>query len=469
MERTSPAGTTALSLHHAPTVGSRPWTSPRAQDFATAALESLATLDTPELDAEIHGLVRSQERRSDDESLNLYAGTNAMNPRVATLLASTIGSRPNLGSPGDTYNPGMDDGSRLSVLADLVIGRLFGAAYTETRVASGSVANLYVYLATCRPGDPILVLPDEGAGHVTHHRAGAAGLAGLDVHSIAWDAATMGIDHDVFAAQVERIRPRLIIVGASMCLHPFDLSRVRAIADTVGATVLYDAAHMGGLIAGGRFQDPLAEGADVVTGSTYKSFGGPAAGMILTNDADLAERLDRIAYPGLTANFDLARTAALALAALDLHEHGAAYANEQIALSQALAEHLDGGGLPVVRATGRQHPFTQSHHIALRAAPLGGANESVARLERARILSSGIGLPVFQSDDTSLDVGQRGVRLGTQEIVRRGFETTDSGVISALIVRALMGSDADRSAVAEDVLALRVSRAATSATLRYVR
>jgi hypothetical protein len=96
---------------------------------------------------------------------------------------------------------------------------------------------------------------------------------------------------------------------------------VRAVADEVGAHVLYDAAHMGGLIAGGRFQQPLQEGAHAITGSTYKSFGGPPSGMILTDDPVLAERLDAIAFPGLTANFDLARQAALALAALDLLEH----------------------------------------------------------------------------------------------------------------------------------------------------
>ncbi len=446
--------------------GHRPWTSPQAQDFAEQTLTQLRGMEAEQLDAQLHTWVRTQVERVDRRSLNLYAGTNAINPRVSALLASSIGSRPNLGAPGDTYNPGMTDGSRISVLANAVIGEVFSAKYTETRVASGSIANLYVFLATCQPGDPIMVLPEQAAGHVTHHRNGAAGLAGLDVHPIAWDGPRMAIEEAAFAAQAEQIRPKLIVVGGSMCLHSFDLNMVREVADLVGARVLYDAAHMGGLIAGGRFQQPLAEGADVMTGSTYKSFGGPPAGMVLTNDAGLAERLDRIAFPGLTANFDLARTAALALAALDLREHGAAYADAQILTAQALAAALEADGLPVVRAQGcsdhKRH--TASHHVALRAGVFGGAMKVVAALEEAAILSSGIGLPAMSEGEESTAVGERGVRFGTQEIVRWGLGQEDAQEISSLIVRALSG-EAERPRVAADVLSLRTR----SSTLRFVR
>jgi glycine hydroxymethyltransferase len=280
-------------------------------------------MDVASLDAELHHLVEQQERHVDDSCITLYAGTNVPNPRMARLLGSNIGSRPNLGHPGDTYNRGMDATARLSALVDTTLSRLMGARYVETRVASGSVANLYAYFACTKPGDRILAFSDGAAGHVTHHVEGAAGLAGLEVHEVPFDPYRMDVDVDALADVAERLRPSLIIVAGSMCLFPYDVAGVRRVADAVGAYVLYDAAHMGGVIAGGAFQQPLAEGAHLVTGSTYKSFGGPPSGMLLTNDQTLAERLDRIAYPGLTANFDAARTAALGLAVMDLLEHGA--------------------------------------------------------------------------------------------------------------------------------------------------
>ena len=122
------------------------------------------------------------------------------------------------------------------------------------------------------------------------------GLYGLDVHELPYDAERMDVDLPRLAVVAAELQPKLIIVGGSMCLHPYDVRGVRAVADEVGAHVLYDAAHMGGLIAGGRFQQPLQEGAHAITGSTYKSFGGPPSGMILTDDpgAGRAPRCDRL-------------------------------------------------------------------------------------------------------------------------------------------------------------------------------
>ena len=161
----------------------------RQGDFARAEHERLArigltdALDVDALDDELHRLISTQERHLDD-CLVLYAGTNEPNPRIARLLGSAIGSRPNLGPPGDTWNRGMVDGARMSVLADELLARLFNCRYVESRVSSGSVANLYSYFATTKPGDAILAFSDDAAGHVTHHRAGAAGLAGLEVHDL---------------------------------------------------------------------------------------------------------------------------------------------------------------------------------------------------------------------------------------------------------------------------------------------
>jgi glycine hydroxymethyltransferase len=438
-------------------VGDRSWHSPSAQAFAAAVHDRVEGFDHAQLDAHVHHLVEAQERHVDRECLNLYAGTNVPNPRAARLLGSSIGSRPNLGSPGDTYNRGMDAGSEISLVVDQLIGSLFGAAFAETRVPSGSIANQYVYLATCKPGDEIIAFSDAAAGHVTHHAAGAAGFLGLITHDAAWNDASMDLDLPRFEEQVERIRPRLIIVAGSMCLFPYAVASVRKIADRVGATVLYDAAHMGGMIAGGRFQNPLAEGAHVMTGSTYKSFGGPPSGMIVTNDAGIAERLDAIAYPGFTANFDLAKTAALGLAAIDLHTYGRAYANQCIANAQSLAAALHHEGVDVFAVPGRadhpdlggRPPYTVSQHVAVAAGEYGGGNAAAKVLEQANILCSSIGLPLAPIAGEA-----NGLRLGTQELTRWGLVEADMDRVARLFADALLVRRA-ADTIAKDVAAMK--------------
>ncbi len=424
-----------------PFLNSRPWRSDQALKFAEQTNHVLAGRSIDELDDELFRLVAAQEQLVDEECITLYAGTNIANPRAARLLGSTIGSRPNLGAPGDTYNRGMDNASRIEILCDELIGALFGATFVETRVPSGSIANMYVYLATCKPGDSILAFSDDAAGHVTHHLAGAAGYCGLDIHDMPFDTHRMDVDVAALEEAAARIKPKLIIVAGSMCLFPYSVAEVRRVADSVGAYVMYDAAHMGGMIAGGRFQQPLAEGAHVMTGSTYKSFGGPASGMILTNDAVLAERLDAIAYPGFTANFDVAKTAALALAARDMHTYGRAYADQCIANAQALATALDNEGIEVFRVDGRSDdsalngtaPFTVSQHVALHAAPFGGGNKASYTAEEANILFSSIGLPL-----PAVEGDANGIRLGTQEITRWGITVTEMPRIAQLIADVLM-------------------------------
>ena len=438
-------------------LGPRPWNSAPARAFATATLDRLGALAPQAIDAHLHALVDSQQRHVNDRCLNLYAGTNIANPRMASLLGSSIGGRPNLGSPGDTYNRGMDAGSEISLLTAALIGSLFGADFVETRVPSGSIANQYAFLATCKPGDAVVAFSDAAAGHVTHHAAGAAGWLGLVTHDAPWNVASMDVDLDDFARQVDRVRPRLVIMAGSMCLFPYAVREVRTLADTVGAFVLYDAAHMSGMIAGRRFQDPLREGAHLMTGSTYKSFGGPPSGMILTNDAMLAERLDAIAYPGFTANFDLAKTAALALAALDMHTYGVSYADQCIANAQALARHLAAEGLDVFDVPARAghvdlcggHPFTVSQHVALGAAPYGGGSGAARKLEQANILCSSIGLPRPPVPDDA-----NGIRLGTQELTRWGLREHEMATVARLFADALLDRRSSES-VAADVVAMR--------------
>ncbi|MBL8056647.1 MAG: aminotransferase class I/II-fold pyridoxal phosphate-dependent enzyme [Anaerolineales bacterium] len=435
----------------------RPWVPAPLAAALQARAEHYQALSPDELEAALAAALSAHERFMDRECLSLYAGTNIMNPRAARWLASTVGSRPSLGYPGDKYETGLAHAEQLEIMAVELIRELFHCRYVEFRVGSGSLANLYAFMATTRPGDRILAFPAAAAGHVTHHREGAAGLYGLEVHPVPFDAARLAVDLSALREQAWALKPRLIVVAGSLCLFPYDVGAVRAIADEVGAYVLYDAAHMSGLIAGGRFQQPLAEGAHLMTTSTYKSFGGPPAGLVLTDDPGLAQRLDLIAYPGLTANFDLGKTAALIVAALDLKEYGPAYAAACIANAQALAEALAARGVPVHGAAGRG--FTASHHVALPAYRWGGGTRASRQLEPANLLASGIGLPL---PEIARDFNA--VRLGTQEITRWGLTPAEMPAVAELMARVLVRGEAPKQ-VRPDVVALRRG----FQTLHYVR
>ncbi len=230
-----------------------------------------------------------------------------------------------------------------------------------------------------------------------------------------------------------------------MNLAPWNVRAVRAMADKVGARVLFDGAHLCGLFAGKAWPNPLKNGADLLTMSTYKSLGGPAGGLVLTNVPELAEKLDHIAYPGLTANFDAAKSAALAIALLDWREFGQAYASEMIRTAKALAGSLAKAGIPVVETgTG----VTQSHQFAIRAAKYGGGQSAAQKLRKANILSSGIGLP-----EAAVENDVNGLRLGTPEIVRWGMRAEHMDELGSLVAEALESEHPE--SVAGRVTALR--------------
>jgi glycine hydroxymethyltransferase len=254
------------------------------------------------------------------------------------------------------------------------------------------------------------------------------------------------VDLDGLREQAREHRPKLITIGGSLNLFPHPIREIREIADEVGAWVLFDAAHMCGMIAGRAWQQPLEEGAHVMTMSTYKSLGGPPSGLILTNDQRIARRLDAIAYPGLTANFDAAKSAALAMTLLDWKVHGRAYAAEMAATAKALAEALAARGLPVYA---RERGITTSHQFAIEAAAYGGGQAAAKTLRQANILTCGIGLPMAPVDG---DVN--GLRIGTPEIVRWGMRAADMPALAGYIADALTGARALQS-IAEDVTRFR--------------
>jgi glycine hydroxymethyltransferase len=429
-----------------PHLHARAWVPEAAERYVQSVAAQVAALDAEGAERALLSFIDENRAIHERDCINLNPATNMMNPKAEALLSAGLGSRPSLGYPGDKYEMGLEGVEKVEILAAELAAEVFAARYAEVRIGSGALANLYVFMATAKPGEAIIAPPAAIGGHVTHHGAGAAGLYGVITHPAPVDADGYTVDVPALRELAERVRPKLITVGGSLNLFPHPIAGIRAVADAVGAIVMFDAAHLSGMIAGRAWQQPLEEGAHVMTMSTYKSLGGPPAGLIVTNDAALAERIDAIAYPGLTANFDAAKTAALAMGLLDWKVHGRAYAAAMKATAHALAAALAARGVPV---HGQSRGMTGSHQFAVEAARFGGGQAASKRLRQANILACGIGLPI-----AGLDGDLNGLRLGTPEIVRWGMGPAETDALAGFIADVLL-ERRDPQSVAPEVTAFR--------------
>ncbi len=407
----------------------RTWVPDAVENYVGSIAQETQAETPDQTDRRLAALIAENRHIHETDCFNLNPATNVINPKAGAVLAMGLGSRPSLGYPGDKYEMGLEAIEKIEVITAQLASEIFGADYAEIRVGSGALANLYAFMATSKPGDTIIVPSASIAGHVTHHKAGAAGLYGLNSVSSGIDAHGYTVDLTQLRQDALRLKPSLITIGGSLNLFAHPIRGIRQIADEVGARVLFDAAHMSGMIAGHAWQQPLEEGAHLMTMSTYKSLGGPAGGLIVTNDADLAKKLDAIAYPGLTANFDAGKSAALAMTLLDWKVYGRDYAAMMAATAKALAQALHHEGIPVFAA---DRGYTRSHQFAIEAAAWGGGQAAAKKLRKANILSCGIGLPIAA---VAGDVN--GLRLGTPEIVRFGMKPDDMTPLARLIARAL--------------------------------
>jgi glycine hydroxymethyltransferase len=428
------------------TLARRSWVPEACETYIQDIAQLTAWRSADATAAILAELIAENRQIHEVDCVNLNPATNVMNPKAEAALGAGLGNRPSLGYPGDKYEMGLEAIEKIEVITAELVAEVFGAKYAEIRVGSGALANLYAFMATAKPGDAIIAPPASIGGHVTHHKTGAAGLYGLEIHDAPVDAANFTVDLDRLQELAKKVRPRLITIGGSLNLSPHPVREIRAIADAVGAKVLYDAAHMSGMIAGRAWQQPLEEGAHLMSMSTYKSLGGPAGGLIVSNDAALMQRIDAIAYPGLTANFDAGKTAALAITMLDWKVHGRAYAARMAETAAALAAALAERGLPVFKTISGA---TASHQVAIEAARFGGGQAAAKRLRPANILTCGIGLPIAA---VAGDIN--GLRLGTPEIVRFGMGPGDMAELARLIARALAGNE-ESAAVAEDTKRFR--------------
>lgn len=424
----------------------RAWVPETVENYIETLNQQYDQLDAQALLNEIDQLAAENNQIHLEDCFNLNPATNAMNPRAERALANGIGSRPSLGYPGDKYEMGLEAIEKIEVMAAQLACKVFDTQFAEIRVASGAMANLYAFMATCKAGDPIIVPPASIGGHVTHNTAGCAGLYGLNIHEAPVNAARYTVDLEGLKQQALAVKPKLISIGSSLNLLQHDVAAIREIADLVGAKVLFDAAHQCGMIAGKIWDNPIKQGAHLMTMSTYKSLGGPPSGLIVSDDAELMQRIDAIAFPGLTANFDAAKSAALAITLQDWLDFGEDYTKTMQATAMALATELADRGLPIFST---EEGYTQSHQFAIEAATLGGGQTASKRLRQANLLACGIGLPI-----DAVEGDMNGLRLGTPELVRFGMTVEDMPKLADFIAKALK-ADTDLVVLAQEVSAYR--------------
>lgn len=423
----------------------RAWVPESCETYIQDLAGLTARSDRNAIAKRIDALVTRNREIHEKECFNLNPATNVMNPKAEAVLAAGLGSRPSLGYPGDKYEMGLEAIEQIEVICAELCAEVFQAKYAEIRVASGALSNLYAFMATCQPGDTIIVPPASIGGHVTHHDAGCAGLFGLEIYEAPVNPDGFTVDVDALRELALEVRPKLITIGGSLNLFPHPVKEIRTIADEAGAKVLFDAAHQCGIIAGGAWPNPLTEGAHIMTMSTYKSLAGPAGGLIVTNEPDIAERLDAIAFPGMTANFDAAKSAALAITMLDWKSHGLAYARAMVDVAKSLAEELQTAGIPVFA---KDRGFTSSHQFAVEAASYGGGQAASRTLRKSGFLACGIGLPI-----ALVDGDLNGLRIGTPELARWGVTHDHAKQLAKLIARGLTTND--HASLAKEVASFR--------------
>ena len=380
------------------------------------------------------------------DSLPMIASENILSPLVRKSCDSDLHGRYAEGLPGKRYYQGCDDFDTIEEIGVSSARRVFNCRFANIQSTSGTNSNMGALKSLTKPGDKITAVSTADGGHISHARMGAVGVRGLDLVTYPWDEERMEPDIDAASAMIRSEEPALALFGQSVFLFPTPLGELADAAHEVGAKVMYDAAHVLGLVAGGQFQDPLREGADVMTGSSHKTFPGPQGGFVLSDSEDekLHRRLNSGIFPGVCSSYHLHHVAGKAVALSEFEEFGESYASDIVANAKALGESLSAEGFDVLA---EERGFTASHQVVTRHGEIdsGAGREAAATLEDAGIITN---MNMLPGDTKAL--APSGLRLGTPELTRIGMGVDEMQDVARFFARALIEGE-DPSSVKSDV------------------
>ncbi|MEM0123136.1 MAG: serine hydroxymethyltransferase [Conexivisphaerales archaeon] len=371
------------------------------------------------------------------ESLTLIASENIMSDAVKEAVVSDLMSRYAEGWPGDRVYAGCKYIDQIELNAIDLGKKLFDAEYVDVRPIAGVTANLAVYTAFTQPGDTIISLAIPNGGHITYGKKDLGGTAGavrgLNVENFPFDPVEMNIDVDKTKSLIGKLKsdgrkPKMVIFGGSLFLFPHPLKELIPFLKAEGITVMYDGAHVMGLIAGGKFQQPLKEGADVMTGSTHKTLPGPQGGLIVSYDK-YADALKSAVFPSNVSNHHLHHVAGKAIAFAEMLNFGEDYASAVIDNAKKLAEALAAKGLTVL---GEKQGYTKSHQVVIDVSMYGGGGVIEKELEDSNIIANRNLIP------GDIKAGRHfrnpgGLRMGVQEITRLGMGLNEMEEIANIL------------------------------------
>src|SRR6266702_1259682 len=356
-------------------------------------------------EAVLAAVSRNEEWRG-KSCLNLLATEAPTSPAVRALLSAEVGTRAAEGhiGPVNRWFAGTRHIDEIEALCVELLKKAFRARYADHRLVASMLGNLAVYTALTEPGDVIMSITQPFGGHSSNRVDGPAGVRGLKIVDIPFDPVELEVDLDLFRKVAPLVRPKVVALGASMTLFPFPIQSIRDIVAEWGGYVFFDGAHQLGLVAGGQFQDPLREGAVVLTGSAGKTFSGPQSGVMVWDDPALTHPLAHAVFPVLAATHQVNRVAALAVAAAEMIAFGRSYMAEIVQNAQRLGAALDRRGITVLAAN---KGYTRTHQIILDVRRHGGGLEVAGRLARANIITNKNLIPADRSEDWDRPSGLR--------------------------------------------------------------
>jgi len=399
--------------------------------------------------------IRKQAKDNNEffaNSLPMIASENVLSPLCREMLISDFHGRYAEGTPGMRYYEGCKYFDNVELKAMELAKKLFNCSYADVRPTAGTTANIAILKALIKPGETATVLDLANGAHISFGKWGAAGVRGINLVSYPFNDEEMNIDVDGAVKLIKNVKPKLALNGRSVFLFPSPIKELAEAAHEVGAYLVYDAAHVLGLIGGKQFQDPLREGADVVSGSTHKTLPGPQGGIILSDhkgdteeDKSFLRKLGFGVFPGVTSSYHLHHVAAKAIAFAEHLEFGKAYAKQTIKNAQSFAQALHEKGFNVF---GEKLGFTKSHQVLLAIGP-GKGKEASKKLENAGIVTNMNTIP----GDTD-PVNPSGLRLGTPELTRIGMKEKEMDEIAEFYKRVLLKNE-DPTKIKADVKEFR--------------
>ncbi|TKD26313.1 serine hydroxymethyltransferase [Rhodobacter capsulatus] len=380
-------------------------------------------------DPALFAAIRGELGRQRDE-IELIASENIVSAAVMEAQGSVMTNKYAEGYPGKRYYGGCQF---VDVAEELAIARaceLFGCSFANVQPNSGSQANQGVFTALLKPGDTILGMNLASGGHLTH--GAAPNQSGKWFNAVQYGVRQQDcrIDYDEVARLAKEHTPKLIIAGGSAIPRQIDFAKFREIADSVGAYLMVDMAHFAGLVAGGAHPSPFPH-ADIATTTTHKTLRGPRGGMILTNNEEIAKKINSAIFPGIQGGPLMHVIAAKAVAFGEaLRPEFKVYAQQVISNAQALADELMKGGLDIV--TGG----TDTHVMLVDLRPKGvKGNATDKALGRAHITCNKNGIPFDPEKPTVTS----GIRLGTPAGTTRGFKEEEFRQIARMIIKVVDG------------------------------